>query len=74
MRSGGNLDGTVADLGTLPGGIYSYANDISDAGAIVGLSPSGTGGGRITRFAGVAMVQSANLVRCRDTAGLAARR
>jgi uncharacterized membrane protein len=33
---------SITDLGTLPGGSYSIANDVNDSGQIVGISDSAT--------------------------------
>lgn len=37
-------DGTLVDIGTLPGGSFSFANDISDNGVVVGSAGASTGG------------------------------
>jgi probable HAF family extracellular repeat protein len=44
-------NGTMSDLGTLPGGIHSYAYDINALGHVVGFSMTTTFGGGIAQHA-----------------------
>lgn len=39
-----NADGSIVPIGALPGGGYSFANDITDGGLVVGSSTLGAGG------------------------------
>ncbi|MFC4056575.1 hypothetical protein ACFOY4_43400 [Actinomadura syzygii] len=46
-----NRDGRIVDLGTLPGGTYSYAYGINDRGDIVGYANTAGGDNRAVRWA-----------------------
>jgi probable HAF family extracellular repeat protein len=62
LLSGIYTNGTMADLGTLPGGTNSGANEVSDTGVIVGWSDKGAGSAHafLTVFGG-AMVDLGTL-------------